>query len=44
MIADRIEAYFENHRENSDFGVIHGMDIVESAHVKKMEAKTTKKQ
>ncbi len=35
MIADRIKDYFEKHKLNNNFGVIHGMDTMESTHVKK---------
>lgn len=38
MIAKRIENYFERHKQNDAFGVIHTMDTLESAHVKRMEA------
>lgn len=43
MIAKRIENYFERHKQNDAFGVIHTMGLVESAHVKKMEARENSK-
>jgi DNA-binding SARP family transcriptional activator len=42
MIADRISKYFEGHRTNNNFGVLHSMAMVESAHVKKAQAKSKK--
>ena len=39
LIADRIKDYFDKHKSNRDFGVIHGMDVMASPNDKSFEGK-----
>lgn len=34
---DKVREYFETHRQNQDFSISHGMDVLESAHIRQQK-------